>query len=391
MVELAHAGPKDPSINGPAHPTEQAAAAQRLARSQAIGGEAAAAARPPPAAALAWRRRARLATPPATPLWAGRSTAEAAAPRAPLRPMTRSRLPAGGASARDDTSDDSWSVVSAAEESWADVSEWTALSSLNPHALPFTPRTSAAPSVCGDDAATQAEEGRTACTVCCDWIGPDDPAVAMAHCAHIFHGRCLRAWFATGNASCPNCRCPSEQIVERLPLREDTLARLQGGEQYLGELAAFDVQSEASESLSVTTARGWPRLADNTRPELLSSEQWVQRAALAPRPPPDDGAPIRLAASYRDVALLARELPPPPPPCGEEARGRPPPLLVPAVPRGEARGQPGVQVVHGRLLLAKRERRVRRTRLQSRPALATIVDEGGECDRGSESGSDEGV
>lgn len=153
------------------------------------------------------------------------------------QPRPRRRAPRRSPHQHQTCTADSWSVVSLGEISRSDSSSWGVLSSLNPDAEPFTPFASVDPSlysqsatqsVVGDDSLSEAKE---ACTVCCDWIGPDESAVAMQRCAHVFHSRCLRSWFATGNSSCPNCRAPSERIVKMLPLRERVLASLEGGNQ----------------------------------------------------------------------------------------------------------------------------------------------------------------
>ena len=156
------------------------------------------------------------------------------------------------------------------------------------------------------------------------------------------------------------------------------------------QLDGDDGRSEQSDAVSVTTARGWPRLADNTRPELLSSDQWAARAALraeqltrpdaAARP---DTVTQGVACCYRDAVLVHRA--PPADTASTVASGatssasirRPPQLPVPiATQRRAASTGDGVQLVSGRLLLARGRRHETPAgpRLLSRRRLATIVD-----------------
>lgn len=315
---------------------------------------------------------------------------------------------------------DSWSEVSSVRSVVS--SGWASLSSLNPNALPFSPFDSATPSLCDDipsvapsvtgdwelvtpsvlcdggaDSSTSQvhgdlDEACTECTVCQELLGPNEPAVGMPHCSHVFHGSCLRLWFASGNNSCPNCRCAADpkQIVERVPLREVVLATLADGQQDLSLFVEHDRRSEYSEAASVTTARGWPRLADETRPELLSSAEWASRATARSAAAQPQQAPLSgRAACYRDAVLVNRAAPvdrastAAPLNIAANARGprqlsAPPTPLCPAKPRAcAAQSGSSVQLVGGRLLLA-RSRGLHApsvTRLASRRKLLSTIED----------------
>jgi hypothetical protein len=49
------------------------------------------------------------------------------------------------------------------------------------------------------------QRGKDECPVCLDELGPR-PRPERLTCGHVFHRRCLTAWFARGGYTCPTCR-----------------------------------------------------------------------------------------------------------------------------------------------------------------------------------------
>ncbi|KAL3907739.1 MAG: hypothetical protein SGPRY_010065, partial [Prymnesium sp.] len=153
----------------------------------------------------------------------------------------------------------------------------------------------------------------------------------------------------------------------------------------LCDFIAGDDQSEFSDSLSVTTAHGWPRLVYDTCPETIVRDDWARRVAMN-RPLLPEAEPVRasfdppgLSSSYRDAVLIRRRGN-----CVEESAtrscstarekqhlGPSDTALTLALHRGQsARKSKGVEVVNGRLLLTPR----RAPALRGRHALETIID-----------------
>lgn len=126
----------------------------------------------------------------------------------------------------------------------------------------------------GDSDWNDTDTASTECTVCFESLRPIDAAVCLPRCSHVFHAGCLSLWLEAGNRTCPNCRCDADPgcVMDRIPLLEETLARLTGGVLLSrvtnegSELERLDVESACSEPASISTEHGWPRLARSEIP-----------------------------------------------------------------------------------------------------------------------------
>ena len=125
--------------------------------------------------------------------------------------------------------DDAWTIVSASEG----TSEWSVPSRATTAWITPSVAPSLAGDELGDAVAADAAEAAsdTTCTVCCEPLGAADLVVSMRACEHVFHRECLWRWLTQHSQSCPNCRTPAPlaSLVTLAPLSADALAQLAGG------------------------------------------------------------------------------------------------------------------------------------------------------------------
>ena len=58
----------------------------------------------------------------------------------------------------------------------------------------------------GGKSSNPADSAQTECSICLDTFVLQEKLRRIKGCGHLFHHRCIREWFATGDSRCPMCR-----------------------------------------------------------------------------------------------------------------------------------------------------------------------------------------
>ena len=58
----------------------------------------------------------------------------------------------------------------------------------------------------GSKGSQSADSTQTECSICLDAFVLQEKLRRIKGCGHLFHQRCIREWFATGDSRCPMCR-----------------------------------------------------------------------------------------------------------------------------------------------------------------------------------------